>query len=66
MEMMLHAGERRLLSFIDMAQIRLVPRGRIAELDPGYASFRNINTPEDYRQLAHCGEHSHDTLNAAD
>lgn len=49
MEEMLRAGERRILSFFELAQIRLVPRGRIAALDPGYISFRNINTPEDYR-----------------
>ncbi|NTV50061.1 MAG: formate dehydrogenase accessory sulfurtransferase FdhD [Geobacteraceae bacterium] len=52
MEMMLQAGERRILSFFDLAQVRLVPRGRIAALDPDYASFRNINTQEDYRLLA--------------
>jgi len=51
MEKMLAGGERRVLSFFDLAQVRLVPRGRIALLDPEYASFRNINTPEDYRQL---------------
>ena len=53
MEAMLQAGERRILSFFDLAQVRLVPRGRIAILDPDFASFRNINTPEDYRLLAH-------------
>lgn len=53
MEQMLFAGERRILSFFDLAQVRLVPRGRIAALDPEYASFRNINTQEDYRLLAH-------------
>lgn len=52
MEQMLFAGERRILSFFDLAQVRLVPRGRIAALDPEYASFRNINTQEDYRLLA--------------
>ena len=52
MEKMLQAGERRILSFFDLAQVRLVPRGRIAALDPDFASFRNINTQEDYRLLA--------------
>jgi len=51
METMLLAGERRVLSFFDLAQVRLVPRGRIAALDPDFASFRNINTQEDYRLL---------------
>jgi FdhD protein len=53
MEKMLQAGERRILSFFDLAQVRLVPRGKIAALDPDYASFRNINTPEDYQRLSH-------------
>lgn len=52
MEKMLQAGERRILSFLDLAQVRLVSRERIATLDPDFASFRNINTPEDYRLLA--------------
>jgi molybdopterin-guanine dinucleotide biosynthesis protein A len=55
MEKMLHAGVRRILSFFDLAQVRMVPRGRIAALDPDYASFRNINTPEDYVMLAQSG-----------
>ncbi len=54
MEQMLRAGERRLLSFIDLAEIRVVPHGQINDLDPDYSSFRNINTPEDYRQLTQC------------
>lgn len=53
MEMALRTEQRRIVSFFDMAQVRLVPRGKIAALDPDYASFRNINTPEDYRQLAY-------------
>lgn len=61
METMLQAGERRILSFFDLAQVRLVPRGKIAALDPDYASFRNINTPEDYQRLAY-----HDALAGED
>lgn len=53
MEKMLRGGERRILSFFDLAQVRLVPRGKIAVLDPDYASFRNVNTPEDYQKVAH-------------
>lgn len=52
MEAMLRAGERRILSFFDLAHVRLVPRGKIATLDPDYASFRNVNTPEDYQRIA--------------
>lgn len=52
MEAMLKSGERRILSFFDLAQIRLVPRSKISLLDPDYASFRNVNTPEDYKRLS--------------
>jgi FdhD protein len=52
MEAMLRAGERRILSFFDLAQVRLVPRGKIATIDPDFTSFRNVNTPEDYQRAA--------------
>ena len=55
MEAMLRAEERSVLSFIARADARLVPRDKIAVLDPGYASFRNINTPEDYQKVAQAG-----------
>ena len=51
MEMALRTDQKRIVSFFDQAEVRLVPRGKIAALDPDYTSFRNINTPEDYRQL---------------
>jgi molybdopterin-guanine dinucleotide biosynthesis protein A len=51
MEIALRTEQRRIVSFFEMAQVRLEPRGKIAALDPDYASFRNINTPEDYQQL---------------
>jgi FdhD protein len=66
MEKMLQAGERRILSFFDLAHVRLVPRGRIALLDPDFSSFRNINTPEDYQRLAQSGEQRQTTTDAAD
>jgi molybdopterin-guanine dinucleotide biosynthesis protein A len=53
MEKMLQGGERRILSFFDLAQVRLVPRGKVATLDPDYASFRNVNTPEDFQEVTH-------------
>jgi FdhD protein len=56
MEQMLSTGERRILSFFELAQIRLVPRNRVSCLDPDFASFRNINTPEEYNALARDGE----------
>ena len=51
MEKMLGAGERRVLSFLEMAEARLVPRGRIALTNPNFSSFRNINTPEDFQRV---------------
>jgi molybdopterin-guanine dinucleotide biosynthesis protein A len=51
MEKMLQNGERRVLSFLELASIRLVPRGRIAQIDPAYSSFNNVNTPEDYKKI---------------
>ena len=57
METMLQGGERRILSFFDRAQVRLVPRGRIIQLDPEFNSFRNVNTPEDYQQVGSTGEY---------
>jgi len=52
MREILERGELRILSFFDTADIRLVPRSRVAALDPGFSSFRNINTPEDYQELS--------------
>ena len=52
MELSLCSERRRIVSFFDKVRVRLVPRGRIAHLDPDYSSFRNVNTPDDYRLLA--------------
>jgi len=52
MQRILEQGECRIRAFFSMARIQLVPRHRLAILDPDFASFRNINTPEDYRRLS--------------
>ncbi len=44
----LRAGERRVVSFFDKVKVRKVCKEEIARFDPGFRSFRNINTPEDY------------------
>lgn len=49
MNSMLQAGELSLLTFAERATATVVPHARIAVLDPGFASFRNINTPEDFQ-----------------
>ncbi len=66
MEKMLRSGERRILSFFDLAHVRLVPRGKIALLDPDFSSFRNINTPEEYQRLTDSSEPSQKSAHAAD
>lgn len=66
MAKMLREGERSILSFFDLARIRRVPREQIAALDPDFSSFRNINTPEEYRLLAHRDEQSVKGSHAAD
>ena len=47
----LERGERRIISFFPEVHVREVPPEEIAAIDPGFASFRNINTPEEYYQL---------------
>ena len=42
------AGERRLHSVASLPGVRLVPAERLRARDPGGASFRTLNTPEEY------------------
>lgn len=51
MEEVLRAGEGRIVSFFDKVSVRRVGRDEVARLDPGFRSFRNINTPGDYALL---------------
>lgn len=51
MERMLRVGELSILTFIARAESRVVPLAAVATKDPDYASFRNINTPEEYRWI---------------
>jgi len=52
----LRAGERRIVSFFDKVRIRVVGREEVARFDPGFRSFRNINTPEDYYRFRDTGD----------
>lgn len=54
-EEMLLSGNSRILSFLDIADVKVVSQCKIASLDHDYTSFRNVNTPEDYRQLGKLG-----------
>ncbi|MEW6218886.1 MAG: formate dehydrogenase accessory sulfurtransferase FdhD [Thermodesulfobacteriota bacterium] len=47
----LAGGERRVQSFFPRVTVAVMPRQEVARLDPGFASFRNLNTPADYLAL---------------
>jgi molybdopterin-guanine dinucleotide biosynthesis protein A len=47
----LERGERRIISFFPNVRVREIPPKEIAAIDPGFASFRNINTPQEYYRL---------------
>lgn len=51
----LREGDHRLAALIGRVHTREIPREEVASLDPGFRSFRNINTPEDYRRLSEGG-----------
>jgi FdhD protein len=48
---MLEQDERSVLTFLERAATKVVPRDVIERIDPGFVSFRNINTPEEFREL---------------
>jgi len=47
----LERGDRRIVSFFPEVSVREIPPEEIAVIDPGFASFRNINTVEEYYRL---------------
>jgi len=47
----LKEGRRRIVSFFDKVDVVTVGRGISAGFDPGFRSFSNINTPDDYYAL---------------
>jgi molybdopterin-guanine dinucleotide biosynthesis protein A len=53
------AGERRLLAVADLPGVRLVPATLVREADPEGASFRAINTGEEYRAARRAWERRH-------
>jgi molybdenum cofactor guanylyltransferase len=46
---MLDAGERRVSALLDAVRIRYVDADELRRVDPELRSFRNLNTPEEYR-----------------
>jgi len=51
MEQALLAGRKRIVSFFPEVRVAHISRDDVAALDPDFASFRNINTPDEYYQL---------------
>ncbi|MBI2354599.1 MAG: molybdenum cofactor guanylyltransferase [Deltaproteobacteria bacterium] len=48
MEEALAADERRIVSFFHRVRVKRFSQGEVAAIDPGFDSFRNINTPDEY------------------
>ena len=48
MEDALQSGSRRLVSFHSRVRVRTIPAAEVALIDPGFQSFRNVNTPAEY------------------
>ena len=48
MEEALQSGRRRLVSFHSRVRIRTISAAEVALIDPGFQSFRNVNTPAEY------------------
>jgi FdhD protein len=51
MEACLQRGERRIVSILPHLRVREIEAAEVACLDPGFSSFSNINTPQEYFEL---------------
>jgi FdhD protein len=51
MEEALTSGEKGIISFLERIGAMRIPVADIAAIDPVFASFRNINTPEEFYQM---------------
>lgn len=51
MEESLQADKRRVVSFFPQVRVHQLNRETVGNVDPGFNSFRNINTPDDYYGL---------------
>jgi FdhD protein len=51
MEACLSKGERRIVSILPHLRVREIAAAEVARLDPGFESFSNINTPQEYFAL---------------
>jgi len=50
-EVAINTGERRLVSFFPNVRVRYVTPAEIASIDPNLRSFRNINTPNEWKAV---------------
>ena len=51
MERSLQGGERRIVSILPQLKVRELSAAEVARFDPRFASFSNINTPQEYFEL---------------
>ncbi|MGD1993411.1 MAG: molybdenum cofactor guanylyltransferase [Anaerolineae bacterium] len=49
LEAVIEAGRRRVISFFPQVRVRYVTEAEVAAIDPELESFRNVNTPADWR-----------------
>ena len=54
LEELLKSDEKRVISLLPRVRVREVPPEEVALFDPEFASFVNINTPDDYYRLRNC------------
>jgi molybdopterin-guanine dinucleotide biosynthesis protein A len=47
----LKGGRKRIVSFFPHVQVRIASSKEVARFDPAFASFWNVNTPDDYFRL---------------
>src|SRR3990172_937558 len=48
----LRKGDFSLMALVGRLRTREIPAEEVTEVDPGFRSFMNINTPDDFRTLA--------------
>jgi molybdopterin-guanine dinucleotide biosynthesis protein A len=48
LEEALSMGNRKIVACCNSLSTTVIPRDEVGKIDPGFLSFRNINTPEDY------------------
>jgi molybdopterin-guanine dinucleotide biosynthesis protein A len=46
----LDTGERKMIAWFPFARVRVMSEEEISQHDPGFQSFVNVNSPEDFRQ----------------